>query len=337
MSNGSRARPVRPSPRTEARIESTSRSSRELVDGVLLPAARVAARRALGHAGRRGFGQQLDVHPNDRKRRPQLVGHDAQQLGPGSVQRRQPGETALDLGLEAALLDDPGQECGDRAQELDFARPEPADLGRLDVEHADHLVVPDQRHRQHRVKPGDVEAPDPAEAPVGGDVGDLDRLSPLGGDARDALAERQAHLAHLARIEAVRGREGQPQPLPVGQVERADLDVHRLGRAVDDRPHELVPVAGQRGASWAISCRNASSRRRRAARSCRAGGFAGRGVVRGGCGGGGQPLMIADASAAATRGRPSPTLGPRKGSPAVPHGRHSYEPQPGQYRDPDRE
>ena len=32
----------------------------------------------------------------------------------------------------------------------------------------------------------------------------------------------------------------------VGQVERADLDAHRHGRPVDDRAHQLVPVARQR-------------------------------------------------------------------------------------------
>ena len=35
-------------------------------------------------------------------------------------------------------------------------------------------------------------------------------------------------------------------PLVVGEVERADLDAHRDGRPVDDRAHELVPVARQR-------------------------------------------------------------------------------------------
>ena len=35
-------------------------------------------------------------------------------------------------------------------------------------------------------------------------------------------------------------------PLVVGEVERADLDAHRGRRAVDDRAHQLVPVARQR-------------------------------------------------------------------------------------------
>ena len=44
-------------------------------------------------------------------------------------------------------------------------------------------------------------------------------------------------------IEAVRGRERQPRLLAIGEVERADLDLERGRRPVDDRPHELVPVA----------------------------------------------------------------------------------------------
>ena len=94
------------------------------------------------------------------------------------------------------------------------------------------------------MEPGDVEAPNPAEALVDGDVGDLDRFAPLRCDAGDALAERQADLAHLAGIEPVGRGEGQAQAFAVRQIERADLDLERLGRPVDDRPHELVPVAG---------------------------------------------------------------------------------------------
>ena len=61
--------------------------------------------------------------------------------------------------------------------------------------------------------------------------------------AGDALAPGQADLADLRSVEPVRRRERQPAVLVIGEVERAHLDAHRGGRAVDDRAHELVPVA----------------------------------------------------------------------------------------------
>ena len=175
------------------------------------------------------------------------MGDDRQQLGPGRVERRQLLEAGLDLGLEAALLDDPGEERADRPQEFDVAGTEAAWLDGLHVEHADDVVVPDQRHRQHRGQALDVEAADPREARVEGHVVDRDRLAAGRDPPGDPLAEREADLADLAPVEAVRGGQGQPGPLAVGEVERADLDVHRRGRAVDDRAHQLVPVARQRG------------------------------------------------------------------------------------------
>ena len=88
-SNGARDSPVRPSPRTDARIESTRRSSRaELVRrGRAATRRGRRSRRRPGVAGRR-LGQQVDVDAHDRQRRPQLVGHDAQQLGPGRRRAR---------------------------------------------------------------------------------------------------------------------------------------------------------------------------------------------------------------------------------------------------------
>ncbi len=79
-----------------------------------------------------------------------------------------------------------------------------------------------------------------------GHVRDRDRLAGRRDAARDALAPGQADRADLRAVEAVRGGQGQARPLVVGEVERADLDAHRRGRAVDDRAHQLVPVAGQR-------------------------------------------------------------------------------------------
>ena len=62
----------------------------------------------------------------------------------------------------------------------------------------------------------------------------------------DALTPGKADPADLRPVEAVRRRERQPRAVAVGEVERADLDAHRDRRPVDDRAHELVPVAGER-------------------------------------------------------------------------------------------
>ena len=72
-----------------------------------------------GSAGGR-LGEQVDVDAHDRQRRPQLVGHDAEQLGPRGIERGQLGEPRLDLGGQPALLDDPGQQRGDGLQEVDL-------------------------------------------------------------------------------------------------------------------------------------------------------------------------------------------------------------------------
>ena len=77
------------------------------------------------------------------------------------------------------------------------------------------------------------------------DVLDGDRLASRGDAAGDPLAEGEADPADLGPVEAVRGGQRQPRPVAVGEVERADLDAHRGRRPVDDRPHQLVPVAGQ--------------------------------------------------------------------------------------------
>ncbi len=63
---------------------------------------------------------------------------------------------------------------------------------------------------------------------------------------RHAFAPRQAHLADLGAVQAVGGLERQAPAVAVGEVERADLDAHRGGRALDDGPHQLVPVTRQR-------------------------------------------------------------------------------------------
>ena len=78
------------------------------------------------------------------------------------------------------------------------------------------------------------------------DVDDRDRLARGGDPAGDAHPPAEADLADLGPVEAVRRGQRQARLLVVGQVERADLDAHRHGRAVDDRAHQLVPVARQR-------------------------------------------------------------------------------------------
>ena len=104
-SNGARDSPVRPSPRTEARIESTRPvEPRQLVDRRVAPG--LGRRRSAASAVPGGLAEQVDVDPDDRQRRPQFVGDDAQQLGAGGVEGGQLGQPRLDLGREAALLDD---------------------------------------------------------------------------------------------------------------------------------------------------------------------------------------------------------------------------------------
>ena len=65
-----------------------------------------------------------------------------------------------------------------------------------------------------------------------------------GGPPGDALAERQAHAAHLRPVEAVGGRQRERLAVAVEEIEGADLHAHRHGRPVHDGAHELVPVAG---------------------------------------------------------------------------------------------
>ncbi len=108
--------------------------------------------RTLRVRGRR-VGEQVHVGANHRERRPQLVGHDREQLRTGRVQLRQPVELRLRLRLHPALLDDPREEGGDRGQELLVLACEVAEVTGLDVEHADDRLVPDERHGQHRVEP----------------------------------------------------------------------------------------------------------------------------------------------------------------------------------------
>ena len=231
---------------TDARIESTSRSSRST--WAIVPSCQLARRSrrswiARGAAvERRLLGQQVGVGADDRQRRPELVGHEGDELGSRLVDRLELGGPLLGLLLLAPLLDDPGEEVRDRPELGDIGVAELALAFRLDVEHADRPVVPGQRHRQHR---GDesalVDAPDPQEPRVVLDVADDDRLAALGDAAGHALAERHAGAADLESVEAVRRREGQVGSVPVEEVERRDLPVERVPGLVDDRLEELIP------------------------------------------------------------------------------------------------
>ena len=50
-------------------------------------ALKAAALGALSMLALGGFGQEVEVRPNDRQRRAQLVRHQAQELGAGDVER----------------------------------------------------------------------------------------------------------------------------------------------------------------------------------------------------------------------------------------------------------
>ena len=67
-------------------------------------------------AQRRLVGEQVGVGADDRERRPQLVGDQRDQLAARLVDRLERLDPRLGLGLLAALLDDPGQQVGDRPE-----------------------------------------------------------------------------------------------------------------------------------------------------------------------------------------------------------------------------
>ena len=97
-------------------------------------------------AQRRLVGQQVGVGADDRERRPQLVGDERDQLAARLVDRLERLDPRLGLGLLAALLDD-ARRAGRRWRRAGRRRlaERPRLLG-LDVEDADRLVVPGQRH-----------------------------------------------------------------------------------------------------------------------------------------------------------------------------------------------
>ena len=198
------------------------------------------ARRAVHE--RRLVREQVRVGAHDRERRPQLVGHEGDQLGPGAIERDELLDLRLGLGLEPALLDDAGEQVRDRGQLGDVGVAELAVRLGLDVEHADDLVAPRERHGQHRVHEAAlVDAAHPQEAVVLADVGRRDRLAHRGHPPGDPLAEGHDRPADLVAVEAVRGGEPEVQPVAVEEVERGDVRTERVAGAVDDGLEELLP------------------------------------------------------------------------------------------------
>ena len=158
------------------------------------------------------------------------------------VDRLERLDAGLRLGLLAALLDDPGEQVGDRPELCHVVVAERPDPLGLDVEHADGLVVPGQRHGQHRRHEAAlVDAAHPQEAVVGTDVGDRQRLA-LGGDpAGHSLPERHPRPADLEAVEAVRRRQRQVRSVAVEQIERGDVGVQHVPGPVHDGLEQFVP------------------------------------------------------------------------------------------------
>ena len=136
--------PDRLEDRVDEAVEALDLGERGVVPGGPLGApVRVARVAALE---RRVVGEQLRVGPDDGQRRAQLVGDERDQLAAGLVDPAKVGDARLGLDLLAALLDDAREQVGDRPELGDVAGREVARLLGLDVEHADDLVVPAERH-----------------------------------------------------------------------------------------------------------------------------------------------------------------------------------------------
>ena len=108
------------------------------------------------------------------------------------------------------------------------------------------LVVPGQRHGQHRGHEAAlVDAADPQEAGIGLHVGDDQRLLRGGDAARSRLHRTAPAPGRSGTVEAVGGGQRQVRSVAVQQVERGDVGVERVAGPVDDRLEQLVP--GPRG------------------------------------------------------------------------------------------
>ena len=227
-------------------MESTRRSSRSICSSV--PAchpARVARRfgsRDARSDERRLVREQVRVGAHDRERRAQLVGDERDELRAGPIERDELLDLRLGLGLEAALLEDAREQVRDRGQLRDVRVAKLAVGLGLDVEHADDLVAPGERHGEHRVhEPALVDAAHPQEAVVLADVGRRDRLAHRCHPAGDPLPEGHDRAADLVAVEPVRRGEPEVEPVAVEEVERGDVRPERVAGAVDDGLEELLP------------------------------------------------------------------------------------------------
>ena len=166
----------------------------------------------------------------------------------------------LGLGLLAALLDDAGEEVGDRAELGDVARAEVARLLGLDVEDADDLVVPRSAARDS------IEAtnrrwsmPRTHRKRVSAGTSGMTSGSRRRRDAAGhALAERHPRPADLEAVEAVRGRERQVRSIAIEQVQGGDVARGARRGSRRRRSRAARPTSGRSSRGAATSWRKRS-------------------------------------------------------------------------------
>ena len=197
---------------------------------------------------RRLLGQQVGVGADDRERRPQLVGDERDELAAGLIDGLERLDPRLGLGLLAALLDDAGQQVGDRARSWATSASVKSrgcsvwtlrtpTVWSCQVSGTDSIEATNRRWsmpRTHRKRGSALTS--------GMTSGSLGR-----GDATGhALAERDARPTDLEAVEAVGGGQRQVRSVAIEQVERGDVGVERVAGPVDDRLQQLVPGPGGR-------------------------------------------------------------------------------------------
>jgi hypothetical protein len=93
-----------------------------------------------------------------------------------------------------------------------------------------------------------VDSRDPLETGFQPDIGHAERPALRANQARHPLAEPEPDPAHTFLRQPVGRGQHQLAGVRVPEVERADGRARRLPRLVDDRPQNLLVVAGGRGA-----------------------------------------------------------------------------------------
>ena len=168
--------------RTDARIESTSRSSRSICSSVASCQAarwRAANRVArLAALERRIVGEEVRVGADDGQRRPELVGDERDQLAPGLVDRAERSTRASASACWRPFSTIPASRSA--IAPSCATSPGVKSRGRSvwTLSTPTTWSFHDERHGQHRGdEPALVDAPDPQEARVGADVGDHQRLA----------------------------------------------------------------------------------------------------------------------------------------------------------------